>query len=255
MNIKNEFIPYQIKPMTSAIILSAGQGKRLLPHTEHCPKCLLTVKDKTILEWQIEALLACGINEISIVSGFHADQVDGLLKKRFSDKEHIRTIHNPFFDVSDNLASCWLARHAMQDEFVLINGDTLFETDILNTVLSSVSSPVTLTIDYKDSYDEDDMKVELSANQVVHVSKALTVEQTHAESIGLLYFREQGPELFCAALEETMRHPRGLKSWFLAVIDAMASKQLVRACSIKGKRWAEIDFVDDLKSAAAVFDQ
>lgn len=239
--------------MTSAVILSAGQGKRLLPHTEHCPKCLLTVKGKTILEWQIDTLLATGIHEVNIVTGFHADLVDELLEKRYQGNGQIKTLLNPFFDVSDNLASCWLARHAMQGDFVLINGDTLFERAILDTVLNSPVSPVTLTIDFKGSYDEDDMKVELSENRVVHVSKALIPTQTHAESIGLLYFRENGPELFCAALEKAMRQSRGLKSWFLSVIDAMAGQQLVTSCSISGLRWAEIDFIDDLDSARSIF--
>ena len=238
--------------MTKAIILSAGQGKRLLPLTEHCPKCLLTVKDKPVLEWQIDALLAGGISEVNIVTGFHANLVDELVKKRYQSQ--VKTLFNPFFDVSDNLASCWLARQAMDDDFVLINGDTMFERRILDTVLGSPEAPITLTVDYKDHYDDDDMKVELDDLQVRHVSKTLTPEQTHAESIGFLYFRAEGPGLFHAALEETIRQPKGLKAWFLSVIDALAGKQLVKACSISGLRWAELDFVADLDTARDIFE-
>ena len=55
-------------PETSikAIILSAGQGRRLLPLTENSPKCLLPISGKTIIEWQIDALLAAGIEEIIV---------------------------------------------------------------------------------------------------------------------------------------------------------------------------------------------
>ena len=198
--------------MTTAIILSAGQGKRLLPHTEHCPKCLLTVKDKTVLEWQVDTLLAAGISEISIVTGFHAELIEGVIERRYKNHAKVSTILNPFFDVSDNLASCWLARHVMQDDFILVNGDTLFEEAIMDRVLSSPSAPITLTIDYKEEYDDDDMKVELSELQVVHVSKSLSVGQTHAESIGLLYFRDEGPELFRKALDKNIRQTTGLKA-------------------------------------------
>ena len=235
-----------------ALIIGAGQGKRLLPLTEQCPKCLLTVKDKAVLEWQVDALLAGGISEVNIVTGFHAGMVDELIRKRYPDQ--VKTLFNPFFDVSDNLASCWMARQVMDGDFVLINGDTMFERKILETVLASPKAPITLTVDFKDQYDDDDMKVELDDLQVRHVSKTLTAEQTHAESIGFLYFRGDGPGLFHAALEETIRQPKGLKAWFLSVIDALAGKQLVRACSINGLRWAELDFVDDLDSARDIFE-
>jgi len=241
--------------MTTAIILSAGQGKRLLPHTEHCPKCLLTVGNKTILEWQIDTLLAAGLTAIHIVTGFHADLIDKLINKRYSGEATVKTLLNPFFDVSDNLASCWLARHAMQDDFILLNGDTLFEKAILDKVLNSAACPITLTIDDKDDYDDDDMKVELAGSQVVHVSKSLTEGQTHAESIGLLYFRDDGAALFRQALEENIRQPRRLKAWFLSVIDTLAGGKLVTSCSIKGLRWAEIDFIDDLELAESIFSE
>ena len=238
--------------MTTAIILSAGQGKRLLPHTEHCPKCLLSLGDKTILEWQIDTLLAAGLSEINIVTGFHATLIDELIARLYPGAQ-VKTLLNPFFDVSDNLASCWLARQAMQDDFILLNGDTLFERAILDKVLHSPTCPITLTIDYKDDYDDDDMKVELAGAQVVHVSKALTAGQTHAESIGLLYFRNNGAALFRQALEENMRQPKRLKAWFLSVIDALAGLGLVTSCSIKGLHWAEIDFIDDLQRAKSIF--
>ena len=58
------------KVSIKAVILSAGQGRRLLPMTKNSPKCLLPIAGKTIIEWQIDALLAAGIEEISIVTGF-----------------------------------------------------------------------------------------------------------------------------------------------------------------------------------------
>ena len=53
-----------------AIILSAGQGSRLLPLTEITPKCLLPVGDKPLLVRQVEVLHTCGIDEIVVVTGF-----------------------------------------------------------------------------------------------------------------------------------------------------------------------------------------
>jgi choline kinase len=235
--------------MTTAIILSAGQGRRLLPLTENQPKCLLPIAGKSVLQWQLDALLDSGIENINVVTGFHSDLVEQLLESEYPENPGIKILYNPFFSVSDNLASCWQARSHMSNDFLLINGDTVFEADLLKHVLASPSAPITLTIDQKSTYDEDDMKVELEGMQVRHVSKILTPEQSHAESIGMLYFRENGPDRFRNSIEKAMRKPAGLKSWFLSVVDALAGENLVQACVISGMRWAEIDFIVDLESA------
>ena len=239
--------------MTNAIILSAGQGKRLLPLTEARPKCMLHVAGKSILEWQVQALLAAQIDKLFIITGFNSDLVEAHIHDRFgAEQERINIVYNPFFSISDNLASCWMARHAMDGDFILLNGDTLFEPALLDTVLQSPPAPVTLTVDYKDSYDNDDMRVELHDSMVKAVSKTLPDEHTMAESIGLLYFRGEGPALFREHLDRQMKQGTGLRLWFLSVVDALAKQSLVRACSINGHRWCEIDFKRDLENAERV---
>ena len=239
--------------MTNAIILSAGQGKRLLPLTEARPKCMLHVAGKSILEWQVQALLAAQIDKLFIITGFNSDLVEEHIHDRFrAERERINIIYNPFYGISDNLASCWMARHAMVGDFILLNGDTLFEPSLLDTVLRSAPAPVTLTVDYKDSYDNDDMRVELHDSMVKAVGKTLPDEHTMAESIGLLYFRDEGPALFREHLDRQMKQGTGLRLWFLSVVDALAKQSLVRACSINGHRWCEIDFKRDLDNAERV---
>ena len=66
------------KISTKAVILSAGQGRRLLPLTKNSPKCLLPISGKPIIEWQIDALLASGIEEIIVVTGFQTNLVEKL---------------------------------------------------------------------------------------------------------------------------------------------------------------------------------
>ena len=66
-----------------AIILSAGQGRRLLPLTENTPKCLLPVSGKPVIAWQIDTLLANGIQEIVIVAGFQIGKVEALMAERY----------------------------------------------------------------------------------------------------------------------------------------------------------------------------
>ena len=239
---------------TKAVILSAGQGRRLLPLTKISPKCLLLISGKTIIEWQIDALLTAGIEEIIVVTGFQTNLVEKLLQQRYPSHKQIKTLFNPFFEVADNLASCWVARSVMDCDFLLLNGDTIFDVPLLAQVLESEPAPITLSIDYKKTYDADDMKVQLDNKGLVkHVNKTLPENQINAESIGLIYFRSNGSALFRDAVEEALRHPDELKSWYLTIIDTLASKKLVNVCSISGHRWCEIDYSSDLAKAKELF--
>lgn len=237
-----------------AIILSAGQGRRLLPLTENTPKCLLPVTDKPVLVWQIDALLAVGIDDITIVAGFQVGLIEALLQQRYVNHPTIKILFNPFFEVADNLASCWIARGEMTGDFLILNGDTVIEAALIAQVLNSKLAPITLSVDYKNAYDADDMKVQLDPDGwVKQVSKIIPPHQVDAESIGLIYFREQGPKIFSQAVESALRHPAELKSWYLSIIDALAKQHLVNSCSVKGYRWCEIDFIEDLAKAGMIF--
>jgi choline kinase len=229
-----------------AIILSAGQGSRLLPLTEGRPKCLLPLGEKTLIEWQIWALTQGGVDDIAVVVGYHATDVQALLKKLESPKLKIRTIFNPFYKLADNLASCWLARHEMDRDFVILNGDTVIEPAIFQRLLASPAAPITVTIDKKEDYDADDMKVHLKDTRLLDIGKTLTPDRTNGESIGMLLFRNDGPKLFTDTLDRIMHTPEGLKWWYLRAIGQIAEHHQVETCSIEGLSWGEVDFPADL---------
>jgi len=231
-----------------AIILSAGQGRRLLPLTADVPKCALQIGGRSLVEWQVTQLIKCGIDHVTVVVGFEADKVEHLLRSHYRP-DQVQALYNPFFAVSDNLVSCWLARHLMTEDFILLNGDTLFEEAILDRLLGTVSRPITLVTDSKLTYDADDMKVKLGEHRVLRVGKTLEPDQSQGESIGMMLFRGKGPELFVGAIEGTIRKPQALKQWYLSVIDEMAQSDLVWNCSIQGLEWTEVDYPVDLEEA------
>ena len=197
-----------------AIILSAGQGKRLRPLTEDTPKCLLSVRgDEPVLEVQLRALAECGVEEAVVFVGFRADKVENLVARRSPDGIRVETVFNPFYAVSDNLATCWLARAHMQDEFLILNGDTLFEPAVLQRLLASPEAPLTLAINEKTAYDDDDMKVSLSdAGRLVAVGKDLDSRIVDGESIGLMLFRGEGGERFRKVIEAAIRQEDAIKT-------------------------------------------
>ena len=200
-----------------AIILSAGQGRRLLPLTADKPKSAIAVLDRSVLEWQLGEIAQCAVDEVVVVTGFAADVIDDIARRQTAVK--VRTLYNPFFAQCDNLGTCWIARHEMQGDFIIVNGDTLFEAAIMRRLLATdVGAAVTLA----------------------------------GESIGMMCFRREGGARFTAQLDHMMRYGTGLKQWYLAAVDKLADDGLVATCPIDGLSWCEIDDRADLERAARV---
>jgi len=231
-----------------AIIVSAGQGKRLLPYTEDTPKCLLPVfNDLSVLEVQLHALAECGVTDVSIMVGFRAEQVEQRISENPVPGLTVRTCYNPFYAMSDNLATVWLARTEMTEDFLLINGDTLFEVSLLEQVLGGPEVPITVTINEADAYDEDDMKVRLDKDdRLTEIGKALDINSVDAESIGMLLFRGTGVSILRDALDHAIRTSDGLKNWYLKVIGNIAVDHPVETARITGHWWGEVDCEADL---------
>jgi choline kinase len=232
-----------------AIILSAGQGTRLKPLTDERPKCLLPVREEeTVLECQLRTLHAAGVEEALVVVGFGAEQVEERLAARPVPGIEVTTRYNPFFSVSDNLVSCWLAQPWLSGDFLLLNGDTLFEQRVVELLLEAPEAPLTLVINEKSQYDADDMKVSVSGGQLLSVGKDLDLDTVTGESIGLMRFAASGAKIFKEALDTATRDPDALGRWYLSIIDALTDRLHIEALPITGLWWAEVDIPEDLRA-------
>lgn len=231
-----------------ALIIGAGQGKRLLPLTETTPKALITIGGKSLFEWQLDALVECGVTDVVFVAGFNIDAVRqeaNRLARKYG-QINLRVAHNPFHAIADNLATCWTARTEMAGDFLLLNSDTLFSAPVLRKLLASDRVDVTIAIDHKDRYDSDDMKVELDGTRLVDIGKTLEENRVSGESIGMLLFRDNGPRHFVEALDSAMENEAALKHWYLSVIAAMAGAMTIETANIRGLDWCEIDYPHDV---------
>src|SRR5678815_5516288 len=141
-----------------AIILSAGQGSRLGHLVDGRPKCLIEFDGRTLLDRQLDTLEANGVQEAVVVTGFHDELVNEAIAKR-TGGPRVRTIFNPFYKVADNTGSLYMAREELSGNCLVWNGDTLVSRALMSRVVRNGRSGICVTIDRKDGYDEDDMKV------------------------------------------------------------------------------------------------
>jgi choline kinase len=183
-----------------------------------------------------------------VVTGFHDELVSEAIARR-SGGPKVRTIYNPFYKVADNTGSLFMAREELAGDCVVWNGDTLVSRALMRRVVENRQAGICVTIDRKDSYDEDDMKVVEEGGRLKAIGKRLPMASVNAESIGLLAFRSGGAEQFREAIDRAMRTPEGTTIWYLRVIHQLAQGADVWTFDIEGEEWGEVDFPADVEDA------
>jgi choline kinase len=208
-----------------------------------------------VLLLQLRALARAGLDRATVVVGFGAEQVESFLAANPVPGLRVESLYNPFYATTDNLVTCWLSRGAMSDDFLLLNGDTLFTDELARRVLDAPSAPIRVTVDHKLDYDDDDMKVSLDGGgRLLAIGKSLPMPSVGAESIGMLSFRESGPKQFVEGLQQAIREPESMRRWYLSVVNDLAQQSAVETLSIRGLWWQEIDAPEDLAAARAHFE-
>ena len=129
-----------------ALILAAGYGTRLRPHTDHRPKPLFSMAGSTLLDRIIEALEQAGCTSVAVNTHHLADQVH----RHVATGRHsipVRTWHEPRIlgtgGAIANLGDFW-----DKNPFMVVNSDIVTDIDLKTIYEShcSQSAPVTLVL-------------------------------------------------------------------------------------------------------------
>ena len=140
----NALEPYRVK---KAIFIAAGFGSRLVPITLNTPKPLVRVNGVRMIDTLLDAVLAVGISEIYVVRGYLGEQFDQLLYKY----PNIKFIENPLYNEANNISSALLARHLMQNAYVLEADLVLSNADIIKKY-QYTSNYLGVKTDYTDDW-------------------------------------------------------------------------------------------------------
>jgi L-glutamine-phosphate cytidylyltransferase len=230
------------------VILAAGMGERLWPLTKDMPKSIIPIGGgKTVLQTQLEAAKSADIEDVYIVSGYLHEAIESYVDSLA--QFDVKFVHNPFYDVSNNLHSLWMARWVMMgQDVIVINGDTIVSPDVMSGLVQH-DDPFVMTVDHKDTYDEDDMKVTLSEGLVRQVGKGIPLSETNAESIGMIKFQRGALENLISTLDEMVRDPAHRNSFWLAAVQTLIDNgENMRTLECTDRDWAEIDFHIDLET-------
>ncbi len=231
-----------------AVILAAGMARRLRPLTEHKPKCLLRIGTRSLLERSVDNLVAAGIREIVVVTGYLSQMITEFLVARYP-KLTFHFIDNTDYARTNNIYSLWLARPFVEGkDFILLDSDILYDGGIIEQVLGEEASILTVS---RHPLGEEEMKVVVDENDsIVEISKSCDPAIAMGESVGI----EKINADYSAALYrllDTMMNKEGLVDVFYE----QAFQRLIpkgfcfKVMDISNYFTIELDTVEDFENA------
>ena len=224
-----------------AIILAAGNGKRMGSLTADRPKALLSVNGGTLIDRQISALHAHDIFDITIVSGYQHERLQAHVGRR------ARFIQNWHYKTTNSLYSLGLARELLYDGALIMNADVLVSVELVGALVDAPGEDAVL-VERHDTFDQEQMKVGIWHHFAVRFGKDLPAEESHAENVGVLKFGAAGGELLVDEIDRLLALGE-VNAWAPRAFDALARQWPILAVETGGVPWIEIDFPEDLARA------
>jgi L-glutamine-phosphate cytidylyltransferase len=225
-----------------AVILAAGLGSRMLPHTESRPKCLLKIGGHSILEYQLAALRHCGISDVVIVLGHQGDKIRAHLNVP------VTFIENPEYAATGSSYSLWLTRDLIRDGFLYINSDLVFHPRMLQTLLAS-PHPDAIIVDRTVNITGDMQKAEMDGERILRMSKTLSAELAAAEVVGPAKFSAEGARHIVSYLDALVAGGERSR-WAYEAFAEVARDRSFMGVDNPSCIWAEVDTPTDLIEAS-----
>ena len=187
-----------------AIILAAGMASRLRPLTLTTPKSLLKVGERSLLQRSMDALIANGVTEFCIVTGYLHEMIEDFVRKQYADSIQVTFIYNKVYETTNNIYSLWLARpFAEGQEVLLLDSDLLYDPQIVTRVLAT-DAPNVLTL-IRHELGEEEMKVVTDAQgSIKEISKTCNPADAAGESLGIEKMGKEYTKALYSELESMM---------------------------------------------------
>jgi len=230
-----------------AIIMAAGVGSRLQKQLGHQPKCCTEFNGEALIERMLRLLGDKGIVDVALVLGYHSEAVIARLRGKTTARIYI----NPFFNLTNSIASLWFAREELdgQDDVVIFNGDLFFEPSLLDVVIASSGEVVMLAdprriqeADYRFTYDN---------GQLRKYGKNLRPEETSGEYVGIARVRRGFVGTFRAGLEVLIGAQQHNLWWEDVLYNLCATQRPIRVAEVTEAFWAEVDYIEDYERILA----
>lgn len=227
------------------IILAAGVGKRLGLFTEDAPKCLIDLGGETVIERMVRLITEIDAKAIiSIVIGFKHEKIREQLKEWCF-------IYNPFYRVTNSLASMWFADQfgLLEEATTIINGDIVLEKKLLEKIIKCKDAPFVL-ID-SSVKQNGDYNVQVMDDRVVMMSK--DIKDYVGEYAGITKLDLKSALALRTSIRQFVDR-ESYNTWYESALVQMIldSDFYLNYLDIAGYKWTELDDANDIALARKI---
>jgi choline kinase len=232
------------------LLLAAGTGSRLRPLTLDAPKCLTEVAGESILGRLVDNLRSQGIKRLVVVTGYLDHCVREFLDEYAADMQ-LDYVFNPIYSTTNNIYSLWLARKVIQESFVLIESDLVFEESMLDSMLVADRIAISNVLPWMNG-----TMVEINDEQGVaafHVKHDVNDARRY-KTVNIYSLSAQSWQRVIARLDQFINAERVGEYYETVFADMVADGTLeFDAVFFDENNWYEIDTVKDLHQAELMF--
>lgn len=223
-----------------AILLAAGRGTRIARNVEKVPKSTLPVAGVPLIKRSVEILKRRNM-EIIVCTGYEEEKVRNAL----AEYDDITYYYNPFFEVTNSIASLWFAKEALDDDTLIMNADVFFSEEILDLILEDKRDPL-MAIDYSRTLEGDYFFSTSLDGRIEKYGKGLPIEQRNCEYVGMARISKEFMPVFVNRMEK-MIYEGSYSLWWENILYSIADEKEygIYTVDVDGKFWAEIDYFDD----------
>ncbi|WP_251391953.1 phosphocholine cytidylyltransferase family protein [Mediterraneibacter agrestimuris] len=221
-----------------AIIVAAGKGSRISEDIAHIPKSTLKYKNMPIIRRTVEILESFQVSTI-VCTGYKYQKIMEALEGK-----NVQYYYNPFYEVTNNIASLWFAQDEFNDDILILSADVIFEENIIKRLIEAPSD-LALAVD-KSKVDEGDYFLQLDDNNhILAYGKDLPEPKRTSENIGIAKISCNKVKLFKRTLNNLIQDGLYTIYYEQVFFELMQQGYRIQGIDMSQLEWAEIDYYED----------
>lgn len=242
-----------------AVILAAGMGKRLKELTKDNTKCMVQVNGVALIDRLLTQLSRLDLTRVIIVVGYKGENLVEHIGDRYAGRLNIEYVENPIYDKTNNIYSLALTKDKLlEDDTLLIESDLILDDRMFPLIMDNPHPNIALVAKYQTWMDGTMVRIDEENNVVNFVPKKAfkySDVDSYYKTVNLYKFSKDFLQhkyvpfldAYCAALGNNEYYEQVLR------VICMLDNSDLKALPISNERWYEIDDIQDLDIAEALF--